>query len=33
MQPNLRDLGPQLIETENGHQVWEFEGATYAKWE
>lgn len=31
MQPNLRDLGPQLIETENGHQVWEFEGATYSQ--
>ena len=31
MQPSLRDLGPQLIETENGHQVWEFEGATYSQ--
>ena len=31
MQPQLRDLGPQLIETEQGHQVWEFEGATYSQ--
>ena len=31
MQPNLRDFGPQLIETDQGHQVWEFEGATYSQ--
>ena len=31
MQPKLRALGPQLIETERGHQIWEFEGATYSQ--
>ena len=31
MQPQLRDLGPQLVETEQGHQVWEFEGNTYSQ--
>ena len=31
MQPGLRDRGPQLIETEAGHQVWEFDGARYVQ--
>ena len=31
VQPQLRDLGPQLVETEQGHQVWEFEGNTYSQ--
>ena len=31
MQPKLRELGPQLIETERGHQIWAFEGATYSQ--
>jgi predicted TIM-barrel fold metal-dependent hydrolase len=29
MQPDLRDRGPQLIETSKGHQVWRFEDQTY----
>ena len=31
MQPGLRDRGPQLIETEQGHQVWEFDGNRYVQ--
>ena len=31
MQPRLRDLGPQLIETDQGHQVWEFDGERYVQ--
>ena len=31
MQPTLRDRGPQLIETDAGHQVWQFEGSTYSQ--
>lgn len=31
MSPRLRDRGPRLVETEAGHQVWEFEGRTYAQ--
>ena len=27
----LRDAGPKLIETPEGHQVWQFEGATYTQ--
>jgi predicted TIM-barrel fold metal-dependent hydrolase len=31
MQPGLRDRGPQLVENEWGHQVWQFDGATYSQ--
>ncbi len=31
MQPGLRDRGPQLVETDRGHQVWTFEGQTYSQ--
>lgn len=31
MQPGLRDRGPQLVETEAGHQVWEFDGNRYTQ--
>lgn len=31
MDPSIRDRGPQLIETEQGHQVWQFEGDTYTQ--
>lgn len=31
MQPGLRDRGPQLVETDAGHQVWQFEGETYSQ--
>ena len=29
MQPALRDRGPQLVENEKGHQLWEFDGNRY----
>ena len=28
---NLRDRGPQLIETPEGHQVWQFEGEMFTQ--
>lgn len=28
---SLRDAGPQLIETADGHEVWQFEGAIYTQ--
>ena len=31
MQPDLRDRGPQLIETSAGHQVWRFEEQIYSQ--
>jgi len=31
MSPALRRHGPQLVETPEGHQVWEFEGNTYSQ--
>ena len=31
MAPALRDRGPQLVETDAGHQVWRFEGADYTQ--
>ncbi len=31
MRPGLRDRGPQLIENEHGHEVWEFEGEIYSQ--
>ena len=29
--PSTRDRGPKIVETEHGHQVWEFEGAQYSQ--
>jgi predicted TIM-barrel fold metal-dependent hydrolase len=31
MSPGLADRGPQLLETEQGHQVWTFEGQTFTQ--
>ncbi len=31
MQPSLRDRGPQLVEDENGHQLWEFDSQRYVQ--
>lgn len=31
MQPELAERGPQLIETSQGHQVWQFEGQIYTQ--
>lgn len=31
MQPDLRERGPQLIETSKGHQVWQFEEQIYSQ--
>ena len=31
MTPRLRSRGPQLVETDDGHQVWRFEGADYTQ--
>ena len=31
MSPALRQHGPQLVETADGHQVWEFEGHRYTQ--
>lgn len=31
MQPALRDRGPQLVENEKGHQLWEFDGTRYVQ--
>jgi predicted TIM-barrel fold metal-dependent hydrolase len=31
MQPGLRERGPQLVENEHGHQLWEFDGNRYVQ--
>jgi hypothetical protein len=31
MRPGLRGRGPQLVETDRGHQVWEFDGNRYVQ--
>lgn len=31
MSPNLRERGPQLLETKDGHQLWFFEGKTFTQ--
>jgi hypothetical protein len=31
MQPALRERGPQLVENEHGHQLWEFDGQRYVQ--
>jgi predicted TIM-barrel fold metal-dependent hydrolase len=31
MQPQFRHLGPQLVETDQGHEVWEFDGNVYTQ--
>lgn len=31
MQPGLRERGPQLIETDAGHEVWQFEGQVHTQ--
>lgn len=31
MQPSLRERGPQLVENDRGHQLWEFDGSRYVQ--